>query len=69
MKAESDKNLAGWQRTLAEFQNYKRRVEREQKELRQRVELDTITSMLAIIDDFERAMQKWFLRRYKKTLG
>lgn len=57
LKTESEKNLAGWQRTLAEFQNYKKRVEREQKELRQRVELDTITRMLAIIDDFERATE------------
>lgn len=56
IKAESRKNLEGWQRTLAEFQNYKRRVEREQSELRQRVTLDTLAKTLDIIDDFERAI-------------
>jgi molecular chaperone GrpE (heat shock protein) len=34
LRVEATKNLEGWQRTLAEFQNYKRRVEREQKDLR-----------------------------------
>jgi molecular chaperone GrpE len=54
--AEAAKNLEGWQRTLAEFQNYKRRVEREQQDLRQRVALETLTKTLAIIDDLERAI-------------
>ena len=56
LKAEAGKNLEGWQRTLAEFQNYKRRTEREQKELRQRVGLDILANILPIIDDFERAL-------------
>lgn len=56
MKAEAKKNLEGWQRTLAEFQNYKRRMEREQSESRLRITLDTLTQIIPIIDDFERAM-------------
>ena len=56
LKAEADKNLDGWQRTLAEFQNYKRRVTREQQELRKRVALGTLGDLLPIIDDFERAL-------------
>ena len=56
LKAEVRKNMEGWQRTLAEFQNYKRRVEREQKELREKSALETIGKMLHIIDDFERAL-------------
>jgi molecular chaperone GrpE len=55
-RAEAQKNLEGWQRTLAEFQNYKRRVEREQSDLRARITLETLTRMLALIDDFERAL-------------
>jgi molecular chaperone GrpE len=47
----------GWQRERAEFTNYKRRVEREQAEVRQRGIQDTVTRLLPIIDDFERAMQ------------
>ena len=56
LKAEADKNLDGWQRTLAEFQNYKRRVTREQQELRKRAALGTLGDLLPIIDDFERAL-------------
>lgn len=55
-RAEAQKNMDGWQRTLAEFQNYKRRVEREQREAAQRISLDTLTKILPMIDDFERAM-------------
>lgn len=47
----------GWQRERAEFANYKRRVEREQAEVRQRGVNDAVTRVLPIIDDFERAMQ------------
>lgn len=56
VKAEAQKNLEGWQRTLAEFQNYKRRVEREQQDLSQRLTMNTLSKVLPIIDDFERAM-------------
>lgn len=55
LQADAEKNLQGWQRTLAEFQNYKRRVEREQQDLKLKIALETITKMLPIIDDFERA--------------
>ncbi|MBK9123466.1 MAG: nucleotide exchange factor GrpE [Chloroflexi bacterium] len=47
----------GWQRERAEFANYKRRVEREQAEVRQRGVHDAVARVLPIIDDFERAMQ------------
>ena len=55
-KAEAEKNLDGWQRTLAEFQNYKRRVEREQMALWSKASLDTVSDLLPIFDDFERAL-------------
>jgi molecular chaperone GrpE len=41
---------------MAEFQNYRRRIEREQNDLRHRASLDTLASVLPIIDDFERAL-------------
>ena len=56
LKAEAEKNLDGWQRTLAEFQNYKRRVGREQQALWVKAALETLTGLLPIIDDFERAL-------------
>lgn len=55
-KAEAERNLEGWQRERAEFQNYKRRVERDQKDIQRRSELDTIIKVLPIVDDFERAL-------------
>ena len=56
-RTEAEQNLAGWQRTLAEFQNYKRRVERENAERSARMALETISRILPIIDDFERALE------------
>lgn len=48
--------LAGWQRTRAEFANYKKRVEREMSDSRQKGALEALAKVLPIIDDFERAM-------------
>jgi molecular chaperone GrpE len=53
---EAQVNLEGWQRTLAEFQNYKRRTERDLKDSYQNASLDVLKNLLPIIDDFERAM-------------
>lgn len=55
-RQEAKKNLEGWQRSMAEFQNYKKRVEREMKDSYQNASTDVIKSVLPIIDDFERAM-------------
>lgn len=55
-KAEAARNLEGWQRTLAEFQNYKRRTEKELHEGRQNGALETIKRFFPIMDDFERAL-------------
>lgn len=55
-RKEAQTNLEGWQRTLAEFQNYKRRVDREVKDSYQNASLDFLKSLLPIMDDFERAM-------------
>lgn len=52
---EAKTNEDGWQRARAEFANYKKRNERERRELFQRAALDTLQSLLPIIDDFDRA--------------
>jgi molecular chaperone GrpE len=57
LQQEALTNLNGWQRERADFTNYKRRVDKELKESRERGALDAITKMLPIIDDFERALQ------------
>ena len=56
LEEEVEMNKQGWQRTMAEFQNYKRRVEREQQATSVRLSMDVLTKLLPIIDDFERAM-------------
>lgn len=56
LKRQAQENLEGWQRSRAEFTNLKRRTEREFSEIRERAALDTLTKLLPIIDDFERAI-------------
>lgn len=56
-KKEAQDNLEGRQRTLAEFQNYKRRVERETAEIGQKAAVDVLSKLLPIVDDFERGME------------
>ena len=53
-KAET--NLAGWQRTQADFVNYKRRVEREMKDSCQFANRALMLNLLPVLDDFERAI-------------
>ena len=43
-------------RTTAEFDNYRKRVEKERKEVAQVVEVDLITELLPLIDDLDRAL-------------
>ena len=47
----------GWQRSVAEFQNYRRRVEAEKAETYQTAVGSIIKRYLPVLDDMERAMQ------------
>jgi molecular chaperone GrpE len=49
--------LASWQRTAADFQNYKRRNEEERTELARMANVALIINILPLVDDFERALQ------------
>jgi molecular chaperone GrpE len=44
-------------RKTAEFDNYRKRVERERREMAQAVAGDVLESLLPVVDDFERALQ------------
>jgi molecular chaperone GrpE len=44
-------------RTAAEFDNYRKRVERERREMAETAAAGLLTDLLAIVDDFERALQ------------
>ena len=47
----------GWQRSVAEFQNYRRRLEAEKAETYQTAVGSIIKRYLPVLDDMERAMQ------------
>jgi molecular chaperone GrpE len=55
-QARAQENLDGWQRTLADFSNYKKRTERENEGVYQIARGTVIKRYLVIIDDLERAL-------------
>jgi molecular chaperone GrpE len=64
LKEELEKTCAkaaefseGWQRERADFQNYKRRVERDQVMLSQEISGRIIKRFLEVLDDLERAQK------------
>jgi molecular chaperone GrpE len=54
-KEKADNYLAGWQRTQADFANYKRRSEQEKEEQSKFSNSALMLSLLPVMDDFERA--------------
>ena len=44
-------------RTAAEFDNYRKRVERERRDLADYMKADILAEILPIVDNFERALQ------------
>ena len=57
LQAQADEYLDGWQRSRAEFANYKKRTEREKEEMFEQVTGNILTHYLDIIDDLERALR------------
>jgi len=57
LRAQTDEYLDGWQRSRAEFANYKKRTEREKEEMRAQVTGEILTHYLGVIDDLERALK------------
>jgi len=53
----NEEYLDGWQRARADFANYKKRIEREQREAYRRAAGDILTRYLGIVDDLERALK------------
>jgi molecular chaperone GrpE len=47
----------GWQRERADFANYKKRIDRDQRTLSQNITVEVIKKYLAVIDDLERALK------------
>lgn len=56
-EAKLAESVDGWQRSQAEFQNYKKRVERDSEMMRANMKGDIVKKILPLLDDLERAMQ------------
>ncbi len=57
LEAQSKEYFEGWQRERADFQNYKRRIEREQVSLKGYILSEVVKKYLVIIDDMELAIK------------
>ena len=57
MRGEATANMDGWQRERAEFSNYKKRIDRENAQLRQNLTGEIIKKYLVILDDMELALK------------
>lgn len=57
LQAELDHVRDVYLRKLAEFDNFRKRVDREREDVRQAAQEDLIRELLPVIDNFERALQ------------
>ena len=53
---EAEENLKGWQRSQADFVNFRRRVDAERSELVKLAESGLVMDFLPVLDDLERAL-------------
>jgi molecular chaperone GrpE len=56
LRAEKEEQFRSWQRTQADFVNFRRRVEQERGELIRSAEAGLLHDLLPILDDLERAI-------------
>jgi len=56
-QAKADEYLNGWQRALADYANYKKRVEREQADVYQRAAGSLVKKYIDILDDLDLALK------------
>lgn len=57
LRAENEELKDRWMRTRADFENYKRRSEREKRETYDQAVAQTVRHLLPVIDNFDRALQ------------
>src|SRR5215469_8125097 len=53
---DRDQYYDRWMRKAAEFDNYRKRVERERREQSDQAIVDVLESLLPVVDDFDRAL-------------
>jgi molecular chaperone GrpE len=56
LQRERDDFYDRWLRKTAEFDNYRRRVERERREQADQAVVDLLQDLLSVVDDFDRAL-------------
>ncbi len=56
VEQEAAENKAGWQRTAADFQNFRRRTEQQREETLGLANESLLRKVLVVADDFDRAM-------------
>src|SRR5467141_2740747 len=56
LQRERDDYYDRWLRKTAEFDNYRRRVERERREQADQAIVDLLQELLLVVDDFDRAL-------------
>ncbi|HRQ25099.1 MAG TPA: nucleotide exchange factor GrpE [Anaerolineales bacterium] len=56
-QAQASEFKDSWMRSQAEFQNYRKRVERDNETMRSTMKGDIIKKVLPVLDDLERALQ------------
>jgi molecular chaperone GrpE len=57
VRGQSEQNLQNWQRSAADFANYKRRSDEERAGLGEFAKAVLITKLLGVLDDFDRALE------------
>ncbi len=55
-KEKAEKYLSNWQRAQADFENYRRRTEKEKSEVSLNTTCEVVGKLLEVIDDLERAL-------------
>src|SRR5437879_690519 len=55
-RSSAEEHLQGWQRSQADFANYRRRIEQERSDLIKLAEADLVRDILPVLDDLERAL-------------
>src|SRR5476651_1552838 len=56
LRRERDDFKDRWLRKSAEFDNYRKRVERERREQADQAVVDLLDQLLSVVDDFDRAL-------------
>ncbi len=55
LRAQLDERIAQYMRIAADFENFRKRTQKERQELEVQIKCSTISEMLPVIDNFERA--------------